>query len=137
MSAHFKMHVAIDTSFRQSLADELAHAPGHWLLEPGLYIVTAGTYQKLPHLHSPVRLDFFVGCLFDYATEFQWSLRAWAVLQNHYHFVAASSRPANLRKFLGKLHMKTAKQLNLWDHSPRRKCGFNIGTATSHLNVRP
>jgi hypothetical protein len=31
------------------------HAPKHWLYEPGIYMVTAGTYQKLPHLNSPER----------------------------------------------------------------------------------
>jgi hypothetical protein len=70
------------------------HGPTHWLFEPGTYIVTAGTYQKLPHLHSPLRRDFFLKSLFDYAIEFQWNLRAWAVLANHYHVVAASSEPA-------------------------------------------
>jgi hypothetical protein len=40
------------------------HGPAHWLFEPGLYIVTAGTYQKLPHLSSPLRLDFFLDSLF-------------------------------------------------------------------------
>jgi hypothetical protein len=48
------------------------HGPTHWLFEPGSYIVTAGTYQKLPHLHSPLRRDFFLKSLFDYAIEFQW-----------------------------------------------------------------
>jgi len=58
------------------------HAPAHWLFEPGLYMVTAGTYQKLPHLNSPPRLDFFVESLFACAAEFHWDLRAWAVLSN-------------------------------------------------------
>jgi len=35
------------------------HRPTHWLFEPSLYIVTAGTYRKLPHLNSLLRLDFF------------------------------------------------------------------------------
>ena len=89
-------------------------------------MITAGTYHKLPHLHSPLRLDFFLGSLFDFAEEFEWNLRAWAVLPSHYHFVAASSRPANLRKFLGKLHMKTAEQLNVWDNTPKRKVWFQF-----------
>ena len=82
------------------------HAPTHWLFEPGLYIVTAGTYRKVPHLNSPQRLDFVQTSLFAYAKEFGWNLRAWAVLTNHYHFVAASPpNPRTLREFLGKLHM--------------------------------
>ena len=103
------------------------HGPAHWLFEPGLYIVTAGTYRKLPHLNSPLRLDFFQRSLFECASEFGWDLRAWAVLGNHYHFVAASpSRPGTLRKFLGKLHMQTARQLNLWDNTPERRVWFQF-----------
>src|SRR5215211_3401773 len=50
-----------------------------------------------------------------------------AVLANHYHFVAASPTEARrLRNFLGKLHMKTAAQLNLWDDKPGRKVWFQF-----------
>jgi putative transposase len=102
------------------------HGPTHWLFESGVYIVTAGTYRRLRHLNSPERLDFFLESLFDRANEFDWNLRSWAVLPNHYHFVAASAQPSTLRKFLGKLHMQTAKQLNLWDNTPRRKVWFQF-----------
>jgi putative transposase len=103
------------------------HAPTHWLFEPGLYMVTAGTHQKLPHWNSPGRLDFFLESMFARAVEFGWELRAWAVLANHYHFVAVSPPdPGNLRKFLGKLHMQTAKQINLWDSTPGRKVWFQF-----------
>jgi putative transposase len=103
------------------------HAPAHWLFEPGLYMVTAGTHQKLPHLNMPERLDFFLDSLFARAGEFGWELRAWAVMANHYHFVAVSPPdPASLWKFLGKLHMQTAKQINLWDNTPGRKVWFQF-----------
>ena len=101
------------------------HAPRHWLFDPGLYMVTAGTAQKLPHLNTPARLDFFLASLFAGAMESGWELRAWAVLANHYHFVAASPPdPASLKKFIGKLHMQTARQLNLWDGTPGRRVWF-------------
>src|SRR5215471_21236135 len=103
------------------------HAPAHWIFEPGLYMVTAGTYRKLSHLSSPERLDFFQQALFLYATEFGWDLRAWAVLANHYHFVAASpSDPTNLPKFIGKLHGQSAKQVNRWDKTHGRKIWFQF-----------
>jgi putative transposase len=101
------------------------HAPEHWLFEPGLFIVTAGTYHKLSHLNSPLWLDFFLESFFRRVSEFEWSLRGWAVMPNHYHFVAASpSDPSTLSKLVGKLHMQTAKQLNLWDDAPGRKVWF-------------
>ena len=113
------------------------HAPRHWLFEPGIYMVTAGTFQKLHHLSTPERRDFFLESLFACAAEFGWQLRAWAVLSNHYHFVAASPPdPATLRRFLGKLHMTAAKQLNEWDGTAGRKVWFQSGTATSHSKRR-
>ena len=103
------------------------HGPAHWLFEPGLYMITTGTYKRLPHLSSPERLDFFQDSLFRYASEFGWNLRAWAVLSNHYHFIAASpADAATLRKFLGKVHGQTARQLNLWDKTDGRKVWFQF-----------
>jgi len=79
---------------RQHSAMNWPHGPAHWLFEPGLYMITTGTYKRLPHLSSPERLDFFQDSLFRYASEFGWNLRAWAVLSNHYHFIAASPADA-------------------------------------------
>jgi putative transposase len=103
------------------------HGPTHWPFQPGIYIATAGTYGKLPHLDSPERLDFVQESLFKYADGFGWNLRAWAVLANHYHFVAASpSDPQTLRDFLGKFHMQTSKQLNRWDNTLGRTVWFQF-----------
>jgi putative transposase len=101
------------------------HAAQHWVLEPGTYMVTAGTYQKQPHLDTPERREYFVGELFASAAEFGWLMKAWAVLSNHYHFIAASpTDPGTLRPFLGKLHMTTSKHLNELDGQPGRKVWF-------------
>ncbi|MDD4928484.1 MAG: hypothetical protein PHP85_04320 [Gallionella sp.] len=97
------------------------HAPPHWLFGQGIYMVTAGTYQKVSHWNTPARRDYFLGALFACAAEFGWQLQAWAVLPNHYHFIAKSPEDSGtLRKFLSKLHMTTAKQLNVWDGMPGR-----------------
>ena len=93
-------------------------------------MVTAGTYQKLPHLNTPARLDFFLQSLFTYAEEFGWSLRAWAVLANHYHFIAHSpeDQPTaeSLRTMLKILHVKTSGWVNQLDHMPERQVWFNF-----------
>jgi len=103
------------------------HAPPHWLFGQGIYMVTAGTYQKFPHWNTPERRDFFLDALFARAVEFGWQLQAWAVLPNHYHFIAASPEdPNTLRRFLAKLHMTTAKQLNKWDSAPGRKVWYQF-----------
>lgn len=56
-----------------------------------------------------------------------WQLQAWALLSNHYHFIAASPEdPGTLRRFLAKLHMTTAKKLNEWDGTPGRKVWYQF-----------
>jgi hypothetical protein len=80
------------------------HAPAHRLGEKGAYMVTAGTYNKYHFLNSPARLDLALNLLFNFALEFGWQLQAWAVMINHYHFVALSPcHPQNLKFMLGKL----------------------------------
>jgi putative transposase len=103
------------------------HAPAHWLFEPGIYMVTAGTYRNLPHLSTPDRRTFFLETLFRTAEEFGWGLQAWAVMSNHYHLIIRSpGDPSNLRKWMGKLHMLTARRLNELDASPGRKVWFQF-----------
>ena len=101
------------------------HAPAHRLTERGAYIVTAGTYQKQHLLHSARRLDLVLDHLFTLAGEFGWGLQAWAVLSNHYHFVASSPEdPSTLGRMISKLHTLTARELNTWDAKPGRKVWF-------------
>ena len=103
------------------------HAPLHWIFEQGIYMVTAGTYQKASCWNTPERLEFLQQSLFDVAQGFDWALQAWSILSNHYHFIAQSPENSNnLKRFVGKLHMTTAKQLNEWDKQPGRKVWFQF-----------
>jgi hypothetical protein len=101
----------LDAAFRQmhsSPMNDWPHAPIHRVSEQGAYMVTCGTYLKTHHLHSPDRLDLVRCRLFEYAQEFGWDLQAWAILSNHYHFVALSPENAmSLATMLSKLHTKT------------------------------
>ena len=98
------------------------HAPLHMLLESGVYMVTAGTYEKAHFFRNEERLDLLHDQLHLIATEHGWSLQAWAVFSNHYHFVAASpADPGNLRRMLSKLHTLTARTINQQDATPGRK----------------
>ena len=104
---------------------EWAHAPSHYF-EPGAaYMVTAGTYKKLHHFDTPGKRDFLLTSLFDHAESFGWALEAWAVLANHYHFVAGAPEDAtSLSRMLKSLHSKTAIWVNRQDGTPGRKVWF-------------
>ncbi len=101
------------------------HAPVHWQFTPGIYMVTASTYRRIPHLKPPARKDFFLATLSATAQEFGWELHAWAVLHEHYHFIARSPEdPTTLRRFIAKLHAVTARAFNKEDGTPGRKVWF-------------
>ena len=103
------------------------HAPVHRLSEAGAYMVTAGTYQKVHHLRKAKRLDLVHDTLLATAEEFGWLLQAWAVMSNHYHFVAMSPPdPGSLRDFISKLHGQTARQLNELDGTSGRRVWYQF-----------
>ncbi len=103
------------------------HAPVHRLDARGAYMVTAGTYHKQRFLRDAARLRLVHDELLGIALEFGWELQAWAVLANHYHFVALSpADPHTLRTMLSKLHTKTATALNAMDGTLGRKVWFQF-----------
>ena len=87
-------------------------------------MVTAGTYRKQNLLNSSQRLTFLCDKLLELASNYGWQLQAWAVFSNHYHFVAESSGPKNLRDYIRHLHSITAREINLQDGEPGRKVWF-------------
>ena len=51
--------------------------------------------------------------LFERTKHWGWRLGAWAVLENHYHFIARAPENAlTLEKLIRQLHSKTAVALN-------------------------
>jgi len=102
------------------------HSPAHHLHEPGAYIITAGTYKKVPLFKGANRLAFLTNCILELADRYAWSLQAWAVFPNHYHLVGESEAPESLRSFLRHLHSVTAIEANKWDGTPGRRVWFEF-----------
>jgi putative transposase len=102
------------------------HAPPHRLSDTGTYIVTCGTYRKQHFLNSPEKLSLIRNLLFELAQKQDWQLQAWAIMSNHYHFVASSpGNPASLKTMLSALHTLSARDLNRIDEKPGRKVWYN------------
>jgi putative transposase len=119
------LEAALESGGMLPQSKDWPHAPIHRLDIRGIYMVTAGTYLKSHHLNTPERLELAMQMLFSGAREFEWELHAWAILSNHYHFVARSpAHPASLRRMMGKLHMTLAKELNRQDGTPGRKVWY-------------
>src|SRR5262245_53404499 len=103
------------------------HAPLHRLSEHGTFIVTAGTYEKEHLFRGPERLAHLQTELLTLAQEMGWSMEAWAVFSNHYHFIAHAGPAAHdLGDLLHTLHGRTARQVNLLDVVEGRQVWFNF-----------
>ncbi len=89
------------------------HAPFHEMKEPGLYMVTAGTFSKIHHFDCDEMLAEMRNRLLSCAEEFGWQLHAWSIFSNHYHFLGLSpAEPGTLSKLVRKLHATTALAVN-------------------------
>lgn len=101
------------------------HSPSHLFVPNQAYMVTAGTLAKQQLFDTPAKLDLLLSLLFEQSERYGWRLQAWAVLQNHYHFIANAPEDAcSLRTMIGSIHSKTAVRLNKLDGTPGRKVWF-------------
>ena len=105
------------------------HAPPHRLGQAGVYFVTARTRNRVHFFNSPERLTLLQHALLAHASRYGWRMEAWAVLANHYHFVAHSPAKAttahSLVKLLRHVHGDVSRQLNRLDGTPGRECWQN------------
>jgi len=103
------------------------HAPLHRVSNHGTFIVTAATLHKQPLFQGRKLLDLLHDSLLNLAQEHGWTLEAWAVFPNHYHFVAYGSESASkLDVFLTQLHADSARELNLRHAKEGRQVWFNF-----------
>ena len=104
---------------------EWPHAPVHYAKDCGIYMVTAGTYGKTHYFSEHERLGLLCNTLHKVCDEFAWQLQAWAVLSNHYHFIAINTDQSGpLKKLISKFHMTTAKATNTVDKTLGRRVWF-------------
>jgi putative transposase len=103
------------------------HAPVHRIDGAGVYIVTAGTYQKEHFFSRGPRLRMLHAALLTIAEHHGIRLEAWAVFPNHYHFISISDQKAgSIRSFIREFHSRTARALNQYDQARARKVWHNF-----------
>ncbi len=102
------------------------HTPPHWFVSNAIYIVTGSTLDKKLLLNSEEKCRQFCETLISRAGLLKWSLDAWAVMPNHYHFVARSPENAvTLKSLIQGVHSISAKFVNQMDATPGRRVWHN------------
>ena len=104
---------------------DLPHAPIHKFGAAGAYMVTAGTYGKLPLFDTPEKKEMLMLEFFRLVKELGWQPQAWAFLNNHYHVVVVDeTQTMDLAYFVQRLHGTTAFRLNNMDALPGRQVWY-------------
>ncbi len=92
-------------------------------------MVTCGTLHKAPILSTPERLTTFQTLLFEYVRKFGWQLQAWAILNNHYHWIGISPESnadaQSLKVLTAQLHEVSTKRFNHEDAVVGRRLWYN------------
>jgi putative transposase len=88
-------------------------------------MVTASTLHGIRLFCGEARLRRLTDLLLSVATRYQWDLHAWAVFENHYHFIGVSpDAGAFLDRMLGTVHSLSAREINQEDGTPGRRVWF-------------
>jgi len=101
------------------------HHPPHIYLDESWYIITASTLNHTPFLASGRAKALVRDKLKELIREFNITLRAWVILDNHYHLLLKTYLGKDLSRFFGRLHGGTSFQINQWDNTQGRQIWHN------------
>ncbi len=102
-----------------------AHHPPHIFVDDTWYCVSASTLRRARLLVSVRAKSLVRDQLKALIAEFGIVLRAWVILDDHYHLLLKARAGKDLPRFFGRLHGATSHQLNLWDDTPGRQVWHN------------
>jgi putative transposase len=102
------------------------HNPPHYFVPNAIYMVTGAILIKQHLLLDDRKKEFILETLIDRSHLLGWDLEAWAILNNHYHFISKAPENADtLSKLVRQMHSLTAIELNRMDNTPGRQVWYN------------
>ncbi len=88
------------------------HHPPHIYLDRTWYMISANTRGNEPLLASDEAKTIFRETLKTLVTRQNVALRAWVILDNHYHLLLKTDNGHGLSHFVGQLHGSASMQIN-------------------------
>jgi len=102
------------------------HNPPHWFVSNAIYMVTGSTLHKKQYLDKDEKRANFCETLIEQASLLGWVLHAWAVMTDHYHFIAQSPENVlSLKNLVQGTHSINAKFVNRSDNTHGRRVWYN------------
>lgn len=103
----------------------ITHRPPHLYRDNTWYMLTATTLDRAPLLAAERAKTLVRDRLRALAPEFGISLKAWVILDNHYHLLLKTSGGRQLPGLINRLHGGTARQINLWHNATGRTVWYS------------
>ena len=101
------------------------HHPPHVYADETWYMITASTLNHAPFLSNDQAKELVRDKLQELVQIYEMSLRAWVILNNHYHLLLKTNIGGDLSRFIGRLHGNTSRQLNLHEDALGRQIWHN------------
>ena len=103
----------------------MSHHPPHIYLDNTWYIITASALNHERVLAHKRAKALVRDKLRELVSEFGIILKAWVILDNHYHLLLKTARGRDLSRLFGRLHGSTSYQLNDWAGTRGRQVWHN------------
>ena len=101
------------------------HSPPHRGLPCGACMVTAGTLYKRNIFDTVKKRNWLQNILLQSLHEFDFSVQAWAIMNNHYHvIVAGNDKDEAIGKAVAKIHGVSAQTVNKLDNAAGRRVWY-------------
>lgn len=100
--------------------------PPHLYLDDRWYFMTGSNYHGHHHLKSDAAKIIVRDKLMALTQKYNWQLKAWVILNNHYHFLAKVRLGSDIRPFFQYLHGGTSFELNNLENKRGRKVWHNF-----------
>ena len=101
------------------------HNPTHIYPDDTSYFVTGAILYHAHLLALATYKQYLQEQLLKLAPAYGLDLKAWVILNNHYHALFYLENGENLSGFLRRFHAKTATTFNEWDNQPGRQVWWN------------
>ena len=116
------------------------HTPAHLFLDDTPYFITGAVHRKRPLLATPEIKKQLIDLIKEYFDRYNWQLRNWVVLDNHYHLIGKSREGKDLTVVMRGIHRASAPLIaaatecenpvwwNYWDYCPRDENDYWVRT---------
>jgi len=100
------------------------HRPPHIYLDQQYYFLTSGTFHKIAYINNELKKNLLKDLIIKTLHQYQYSLEAWVILDNHYHMICKTLLGKFLPKIMATIHGKSAIEINKIDKKSGRKIWY-------------